>query len=164
AMVDSGATTKFLHRRFVARNQVTTRKLAKPIPLYNIDGSENRDGTITEVAVLTMKISDREEEVAFVVTDIGEEDVIIGLDWLREHNPEIDWAHGSLRLSQCPDSCPATHKASKPVENEARDTGVRPTARTRSPRVRKARMVGHVCGTVMVNEAEDEPLLPPAEE
>ncbi|EJF59258.1 hypothetical protein DICSQDRAFT_15600, partial [Dichomitus squalens LYAD-421 SS1] len=65
AMVDSGATTKFLHRRFVARNQVTMRKLAKPIPLYNIDGSENRDGTITEVAVLTMKIGNHEEEVAF---------------------------------------------------------------------------------------------------
>lgn len=163
-MVDSGATTKFLHRRFVARNQVTTRKLAKPIPLYNIDGSENRDGTITEVAVLTMKIGDHEEEVAFVITDIGEEDVIIGLDWLHEHNLEIDWERGSLRLSRCPDTCPATHKASKPVETEARDTGVRPTARTRSPRVRKARTVGRVCGTVMVNEAEDEPLLPPAEE
>ena len=95
-MVDSGATTKFLHRRFVEKNQVTTRKLARPIPLYNIDGTENRDGTITEVAVLDMAIGDHQEKVVFVVTDIGEEDVIIGLDWLREHNPEVDWEHGSL--------------------------------------------------------------------
>ena len=73
-MVDSGATTKFLHRRFVLENQVATRKLARPIPLYNIDGTENRDGTISEVAVLDMAIGDHREKVVFVVTDIGEED------------------------------------------------------------------------------------------
>ena len=88
AMVDSGATTKFLHRRFVERNSVTTRKLARPIPLYNIDGTENCDGTITEVAVLDMAVGDHREKVVFMVMDIGEEDVIIGLDWLCKHNPE----------------------------------------------------------------------------
>ena len=56
AMVDSGATTKFLNRRFVKDNKVTTRKLKKPIPLYNIDGSEYRDSTVSEVAVLDMTI------------------------------------------------------------------------------------------------------------
>ena len=55
-MVDSGATTKFLSRRFIERNRVTTRRLAKPIPLYNIDGTENHDGMITAVAVLDMAI------------------------------------------------------------------------------------------------------------
>ncbi|RDX40185.1 hypothetical protein OH76DRAFT_1302345, partial [Lentinus brumalis] len=65
AMVDSGATTKFLHRRFVEENRVATRKLASPIRLYNIDGTENRDGTIAEVAVLGMTIGDHQEQVVF---------------------------------------------------------------------------------------------------
>ena len=128
AMVDSGATTKFLHRQFVLENQVTTRKLARPIPLYNIDGTENRDGTISEVAVLDMAIGDHREKVVFVVTDIGEEDVIIGLDWLREHNPEIDWERGSLRLSRCPETCPTSQKTSEPVETKVCDTEVWLTA------------------------------------
>ncbi len=81
-------------------NRVTTRKLAWPIPLYNIDGTENRNGTISEVAVLDMAIGDHREKVVFVVTDIGEENMIIGLDWLYEHNPEINWERGSLRLSR----------------------------------------------------------------
>ena len=88
-------------------NKVTTRKLKKPIPLYNIDGSENCDGTVSEVAVLDMTIGTHQEPVVFIVTDIGKEDVIIGLDWLREHNPDIDWECGSLRLSRCPAGCPA---------------------------------------------------------
>ena len=58
AMVDSGATTTFIHKRFVRENKIHTRKLATPIPLYNIDGTLNCDGTISEVAVLTMAIGD----------------------------------------------------------------------------------------------------------
>ena len=27
--------------------------------------------------------------------------VILGLDWLRKHNPAVDWAHGQLSLSCC---------------------------------------------------------------
>ena len=159
-MVDSSATTKFLHRRFVERNSVTTRKLARPIPLYNIDGTENRDGTITEVAVLDMAVGDHREKVVFVVTDIGEEDVIIGLDWLREHNPEVDWERGSLRLSRCPETCPASQKASKPVETKARDTEVRLTARNGSRRMQKAKAVGRIRAAVMVEEhQENQPLL-----
>lgn len=110
-MVDSGATTKFMNRRFVRENKVRTRKLKHPIPLYNIDGSLNKDGSISEIAVLYMKIGDHEEKVVFTITDIGPEDVILGLDWLREHNPEIDWEQGSFKLSRCPDTCRA-----KPVK------------------------------------------------
>ena len=156
AMVDSGATTKFLHRRFIERNRVQTRKLARPIPLYNIDGTENRDGTISKVAVLDMAVGDHQEKVVFVVTDIGEEDVIIGLDWLREHNPEVDWERGSLRLSRCPDTCPASSKAPTPQWTETRDTGVRPMARSGSRRVRSSKRIGKVCATVTVEEVEED--------
>lgn len=166
AMVDSGATTKFLHRRFVEENRVATRKLASPIRLYNIDGTENRDGTIAEVAVLGMTIGDHQEQVVFMVTDVGDEDVIIGLDWLREHNPEIDWERGSLRLSRCPSTCHASKKAPEPAATVTRDTEVRLTARSRSDRVRKAKKIGRVCAAVMVEEVEDvdEPPLPNEEE
>ena len=161
-MIDCGATTKFLHRRFVEENRVRTRKLGKPIPLYNIDGTENRDGTISEVAVLDMTVDNHQEKVVFVVTDIGDEDVIIGLDWLREHNPEIDWERGSLRLSRCPDTCPSNRKAPEPVRVETRDTEVRLTARRDSKRVRKVKKVGRIRATVMVEEAsEDDDWTPP---
>ncbi|TFK78004.1 hypothetical protein K466DRAFT_474450, partial [Polyporus arcularius HHB13444] len=60
-------------------------ELTSPVCLYNIDSTEKCDGTIAEVAVLGMTIGDYQEQVVFVVTDVGDEDVIIGLDWLRKH-------------------------------------------------------------------------------
>ena len=96
AMVDSGASTTFISRRFVQDNHVATRRLDRPIPLFNIDGTLNRDGTISEVAILGLQIGDHMEKVVFTVTDISSEDIIVGLDWLQKHNPEVDWDQGML--------------------------------------------------------------------
>lgn len=158
-MVDSGATTTFLSRRFVKENRVVTRKLATPIPLYNIDGTLNRDGTITDVAILELEIGAHREKVVFTVTDIGMEDIIIGLDWLRKHNPEVDWDQGTLKLSRCPASCRPCFEGQLPAQTDTRDTGVRPTARQRTRRVRKVKEVGKIRATVMVEE-DLEPATP----
>ncbi|KAF9799016.1 hypothetical protein IEO21_10631 [Rhodonia placenta] len=128
-MVDSGATTKFINKCFITKNRVRTRKFKEPIPLYNIDGTLNKDGSISEVAVLQMQIGDHVEKTVFTVMDIGPEDVIVGLDWLREHNPEIDWESGSLKLSQCSETCSTRKTGRMEQAATARDMGVRPTAR-----------------------------------
>ncbi|KAG2085771.1 uncharacterized protein F5147DRAFT_549049, partial [Suillus discolor] len=67
-------------------------KLLRPIPVKNIDGSLNAAGLMTHFAELGLKIGDHvEDKAAFMVTDLGSDDIIIGIDWLRYHNPEIDW-------------------------------------------------------------------------
>ncbi|OJA12955.1 hypothetical protein AZE42_12842, partial [Rhizopogon vesiculosus] len=45
-----------------------------------------------------------------MITDIGSESVILGIDWLRFHNPEIDWNAGKFSLSRCPIKCFAKAK------------------------------------------------------
>jgi hypothetical protein len=35
----------------------------------------------------------------FTVTAIGQEDVIFGLPWLREHNLEVDWRTEEVKMS-----------------------------------------------------------------
>ncbi|OAX30548.1 hypothetical protein K503DRAFT_659735, partial [Rhizopogon vinicolor AM-OR11-026] len=64
ALVDSGASTLFISKRFVEQNSVSTRKLLRPIPVRNIDGSLNSEGSMTEYAVLTLIIGDHEEKEA----------------------------------------------------------------------------------------------------
>ena len=31
--------------------------------------------------------------------------MILGHDWLKKHNPEIDWTTGDVKLSRCPPEC-----------------------------------------------------------
>jgi len=39
------------------------------------------------------------------VTNIGRHDILLGTDWFRAHNPQIDWAKNNLLLNRCPTSC-----------------------------------------------------------
>jgi hypothetical protein len=34
----------------------------------------------------------------FLVTDLGLEDVVLGLPWLRSVNPNINWVQGELKI------------------------------------------------------------------
>ena len=77
-------------------------------------------GDITHVAELGLVVGNhREDHTIFTVADIGSEDLIIGIDWLRKHNPEIDWQEGEVTL-QCCEPIPKVvkrrqKKASKPI-------------------------------------------------
>jgi len=42
------------------------------------------------------------EDQEFLITDIGPEDIILGLLWLRHHNPNIDWKKGTLEFDETP--------------------------------------------------------------
>jgi hypothetical protein len=123
AMVDSGASTAFLSKRFVERNRVLTRALSRPAVLLNIDGTPNRAGNITHTAFLELQIGDHVEMIEFVVTDLGPEDVVLGIQWLRQHNPEIDWKNGTLDFGRCPDQCETEGEDKSPSAEEQGEEG-----------------------------------------
>jgi len=31
--------------------------------------------------------------------------VILGIPWLAQHNPEIDWKMGEVKITRCPEEC-----------------------------------------------------------
>jgi hypothetical protein len=71
ALVDSGATGLFIDSEYIKWNQILTKKLAQPIPMYNIDGSANMDGSIMEVAELLLQYNGHTERALFCVTRLG---------------------------------------------------------------------------------------------
>ena len=97
-MVDCGATALFLDNNFVKRHQLKTFALQKPIRIFNIDGTANRAGQITHFARLALMVDKQEQWTDFLVTDLGGEDIILGLPWLRRTNPQVDWEKGRLSV------------------------------------------------------------------
>src|SRR5918992_5283449 len=90
-----------------------TQTLQRPIPVYNVDGSPNKAGSITEVVDLVLRYKDHSECAVFAVTNLGKQDMILGLTWLREHNPEVDWETGEIKMSCCPQKCRTCSKEEK---------------------------------------------------
>ena len=112
ALLDSGCTGSCINRSFVEENHIPTIKLARPIPVYNADGTLNQNGAITDVVELHMAIQDHKETIRFAVSNLGKADVFLGHDWLVFHNPSIDWKKSTLHFENCASKCiffTATH-------------------------------------------------------
>src|SRR6187551_743563 len=95
-MIDSGATALFLGKSFVTTHRINTFPLWHPIQVHNIDGTLNQAGSIMHFARLGLTVDDMETWTDFLVTELGGENVILGLPWLRKMNPQVDWEKGRI--------------------------------------------------------------------
>ena len=43
-------------------------------------------------------VDKQEQRTDFLVIDLGGEDIILGLPWLRKTNPQVDWEKGQLSV------------------------------------------------------------------
>ncbi|KAF8229201.1 hypothetical protein L208DRAFT_1180495, partial [Tricholoma matsutake] len=68
ALLDCGATGLLVSSDFVAHNHLTTKALNRPIPVFNVDGSANEAGDISEVVEVLLQFHDHSERVTFTVT------------------------------------------------------------------------------------------------
>jgi len=90
AILDCGASTLFISQKVVEQKHLPQRKLPEPIHLQNVDLSDNKIGHITHEVELDLQINKHITWEKFLIADIGKDDVIIRIDWLKRHNPKID--------------------------------------------------------------------------
>ena len=105
ALVDSGATGEFIDRHYAKSSRFRLLKLSKPIPVYNVDGTPNEAGSVTEVVDVILRYKTHSERTLFAVSNLGKQKLILGHSWLRKHNPEINWETGEVKMSRCPPRC-----------------------------------------------------------
>ena len=96
--VDYGADVSCIDWGFVRKNKITTEQLTCPISLRNADRSINARGKILFITPLFFKIGGLTQKVCFYVMNCGSENIILGLPWLKEANPSIDWKKETLSL------------------------------------------------------------------
>jgi hypothetical protein len=101
ALLDSGASDLFMNKKITNHWNLKPQRLKKAISLTNVDDSPNAIGKITQYVDATMNLNGHQTRERFYVADLGQDDIIIGIKWLKEHNPEINWITEELRFSRC---------------------------------------------------------------
>lgn len=96
--VDSGAGGIFIHPRMAIKLRLESKRLAKSILVYNVDNTPNKLGKITHEVTIPVRMGTEARKIKAWIADIGREDVILGLPWLKQENPNIDWEHGRVTL------------------------------------------------------------------
>ena len=105
ALVDCGATGEFINKHYAKSNRLNLIKLSQPIPVYNVDGTPNKAGSVTEIVDLVLRYKNHSERTTFAVSSLGKQKLILGHSWLHKHNPEINWSTGEVKMSRCPPRC-----------------------------------------------------------
>ena len=77
-LIDSGATGEFIDAKYVKQWDIPMITLDRPIPVYNVDGTSNQAGCITEQVQFRMSFGTHVEPIRLFVTDLGKDMVILG--------------------------------------------------------------------------------------
>ena len=101
-LLDSSSTGECIDRNYAKSCWFNLIKLTQLIPVYNVDGTPNEAGSITEVVSLILCHKNHSEWTTFCITNLGKQKLILRHSWLRQHNPEINWAQGEIKMSRCP--------------------------------------------------------------
>ncbi len=81
---------------FIKKMKLGTQPLQKPKKIWNIDNTENKDGLITHYIDLSVQTKNTHREMRFLVTNIGQEDIVLGYPWLSTFEPQFDWTHAVI--------------------------------------------------------------------
>jgi hypothetical protein len=96
ALVDSGATDNFMHPNFAKRMGLGMKNLLTPKKIFNIDNTTNKSGMITQYLDLNIVTEGIHKEMQFLITDIGQEEVLLGYPWLATFEPKFNWKSATM--------------------------------------------------------------------
>lgn len=95
-LIDSGASDNFVSRSWVTKHHIITTKLSQQLALKFANGSSSYHPM--ERVELTVMTGDQEALTSFLVTQLERVNFILGVPWLKDANPIIDWQEGALSL------------------------------------------------------------------
>jgi len=101
ALLDCRATGSLINRDFVCSKGMNTRTLSYNILVFNVDGFPNEAGQISEVVDVLLRYKTHSERMLLAVSELGKQSLILGYDWLKDHNPKINWEKGEVEMTRC---------------------------------------------------------------
>ncbi|KAH6557144.1 hypothetical protein KP509_1Z131700 [Ceratopteris richardii] len=96
ALVDSGASSCLIFEGLVKKHGIPVLQKNKPVVAL-VDGRPLAFENITmETAPLRVHLGDHESHICFNVISSPVHLVIIGMPWLKKHNPHINWEKNKI--------------------------------------------------------------------
>ena len=108
AMLDSGASANFIDGGYAKAISIPLVRKPQPLQLEVVDGRAIAGGQVTHHTVSTnLAIDQHKESTSFHVTTLGHYPVILGVSWLKKHDPVICWSEHTLTFKSryCLSSC-----------------------------------------------------------
>ena len=88
ALVDSRCTHTRIDEQLIKDKRIQTKPINFSFEVFNADRTKN--GEVTKVAPLEIKINGHKETLEAVVMDLDRTDMFLEHDWLVKHNPEVN--------------------------------------------------------------------------
>ena len=89
AMVDSEATEDFIDKAICEKYGIETTRSKVKREIYLADGKPSTMGPVTHTAIVPMEIGSYRESATFQVANLQNHKAILGMPWLRNHNPHV---------------------------------------------------------------------------
>ena len=105
ALLDSGAIGLFIDTAFAKEKGFKMEKLKSLLLVKNVNRTVNVGRVITYQVECNMFFKGHVKRVRMDVYNLGKMKVILGMPWLADHNPEIDWEKGEVKMTQYPLIC-----------------------------------------------------------
>jgi hypothetical protein len=102
ALVNSGATENFINLQYAKWLHLPIKQLPQARPIYNVDGTENKSGTLQYYTDLSIQTGSCTVNMRFFLTDLGEHKAILGYPWFAAMQPNINWKRGCIDHTQLP--------------------------------------------------------------
>ena len=105
AMIDSGAQMNVVHWRYVKEAKLPFYKQNKTNEMAAVNGEVVFQ--ITHELRGKLKIGSHQEDITLAIADLGDVDIILGMEWLRKHEPQIQWREESVEFNStyCKKNC-----------------------------------------------------------
>jgi len=120
ALLDSRATKSFINQDFVCSKGINTQTLLHNILVFNIDGSPNEVGQISKVVDVLLHYKTHSERILLAVSGLGKQSLILGYNWLKDHNPKVDWEKEEVEMTRCSLQCKEGHAQQKEQTHQKR--------------------------------------------
>jgi hypothetical protein len=106
-MVDCGATEHFIGKKYAEQVGIPLDKKKIPRRVLAVNGREVASGLVTHNTTVKLTTNNHQEMIKLHCITISNSPIILGLPWLKKHNPKINWREGRVMFdsNKCAKEC-----------------------------------------------------------